>query len=371
MLNYIPDFFTHYHPSYYLCIFGFSALLSAAVIPSILHVARTRHLYDDIGHFRKQHDHGIPRLGGVAIFVSFTVTALIFTIIDKNFSIGYLLTASLILFSMGLKDDLWGVNSSTKMLVQLVVALILVILGDIRLTSMYGIFGIYELPFAVSAALSVTVIIMIINAFNLVDGIDGLAAVTGIIVNSIFTGLFMYGHQYELAVISLTLVGSIIGFLKFNITPAKIFMGDTGSLFIGLISVVMAIKLIELNKYPPVGIPQLASAPAIIVAILIGPIFDTLRVFILRIANGVSPFIADRNHIHHRILRLGYTHIQTTIILGGLSIVNTVLAFAFSAVGNFTLIVIVFVMSMLFNWSITFLLRSRERECVTFRNLFV
>jgi UDP-GlcNAc:undecaprenyl-phosphate GlcNAc-1-phosphate transferase len=371
MLNYIPDFFTNYQVSYYLCILGFSALLSAAVIPSILHVARSRHLYDDIGHFRKQHDHGIPRLGGVAIFVSFTVTALIFSMIEQNFSIGYLLTASLILFTMGLKDDLSGVNSSTKILVQFVVAFLLVIMGDIRLTSMYGVFGIYEVPFVVSAALSVIVIIMIINAFNLVDGIDGLAAVSGIIANSIFTGLFIYAHQYELAVISLILVGAIIGFLRFNITPAKIFMGDTGSLFIGLISVVMAIKLIEMNKYAPVGIPQLASAPALMVAILIGPIFDTTRVFFLRIVSGVSPFTADRNHIHHRILRLGYTHMQTTLILAVLNIITVALAFTFSALGNFVLIIIVFVMSILFNWLITFLLRSRERESVALRNLFV
>jgi UDP-GlcNAc:undecaprenyl-phosphate GlcNAc-1-phosphate transferase len=371
MLNYIPDFFANYHVSYYICIFGFAALLSAAVIPSILHVARARHLYDDIGHFRKQHDHGIPRLGGVAIFISFTVTALVFSIIEKDFSIGYLLAASLILFSMGLKDDLWGVNSSTKILVQFVVALILVMLGDIRLTSMYGVFGLYELPFAVSAALSITVIIMIINAFNLVDGIDGLAGVSGVIANSIFAGLFIYAHQYELAVISLILVGAVTGFLKYNITPAKIFMGDTGSLFIGLISVVMAIKLIELNKYAPVGIPQLASAPALMVAILIGPIFDTTRVFFLRVISGVSPFTADRNHIHHRILRLGYTHMQTTVLLAILNIATVVWVFACSDLGNFVLIAIIFISSILFNWLITFLIRSRERECVALRNLFV
>ncbi|MBC7400784.1 MAG: undecaprenyl/decaprenyl-phosphate alpha-N-acetylglucosaminyl 1-phosphate transferase, partial [Mucilaginibacter sp.] len=244
MLNYVPQFLDHYQFIYYVCIIGFAALLSAIAIPSILHVARARHLYDDIGHFRKHHDQGIPRLGGVAIFVSFTVTTLVFSMIDKSFPIGYLLTASIILFIMGLKDDLSGVNSSTKFLVQFVVALILVVSGDIRLTSMYGVFGIYDLPFAISSALSILVIIMIVNAFNLIDGIDGLAGVTGIVANIAFAALFIYSHQYELAVISLVLVGAILGFLKFNLTPAKIFMGDTGSLFIGLISVVMAIKLI-------------------------------------------------------------------------------------------------------------------------------
>src|ERR1700749_3856087 len=137
----MPDFLHNYQSIYYLGIIVLSALVSTLAIPSILHVARTRHLYDDIGHFRKQHDHGIPRLGGVAIFVSFMITSLMFSMIDTTFPIGFLLAASIILFIMGLKDDLSGVNSSTKFLVQFVVAMILVELGGVRLTSMYGVFG--------------------------------------------------------------------------------------------------------------------------------------------------------------------------------------------------------------------------------------
>jgi UDP-N-acetylmuramyl pentapeptide phosphotransferase/UDP-N-acetylglucosamine-1-phosphate transferase len=361
---------THHQIIYCLCIVCFTALISILSIPSILHIARVRHLYDDIGHFRKQHDHGIPRLGGVAIFVSYCVTALIFTIIDQSFAVGYLLTASIILFIMGLKDDLSGVNSSTKFLVQFVVALILVILGDIRLTSMYGIFGIYDLPFVISSALSIIVIIMIINAFNLIDGIDSLAGITGILANLAFAGLFFYIHQYEAAIISLILVGSILGFLRYNLTPAKIFMGDTGSLFIGLISVVMAIRLIELTKFATPGVPQISSAPALTVAILIVPIFDTIRVFFVRIINGISPFSADRNHIHHRILKLGYTHLQTTIILSAFNLVCIGLALLLGGLGNFALIALIFTVSILFNWGITFILRSKEREVVTLRNLF-
>ncbi len=368
---YMPEIFAHYQILYYLCVIIFAALLSIIAIPSILHVARSRHLYDDIGHFRKQHDHGIPRLGGVAIFVSYSVTALVFTIIDRDFPVGYLLTASIILFIMGLKDDLSGVNSSTKFMVQFVVALILVVLGDIRLTSMYGVFGIYELPFVISSALSVLVIIMVINAFNLIDGIDGLAGITGILANLAFAALFFYIHQYEYAVISLILVGAILGFLRYNITPAQIFMGDTGSLFIGLISVVMAIKLIELTKLTMSGAPHLNSTPALTVAILVVPIFDTIRIFFVRIMKGISPFAADRNHIHHRILRLGYTHFQTTMILSGYNLVCIALALLLGSIGNFALITIIFIISMLFNWSITFILRSKERETVAVRNLFI
>ena len=148
-------------------------------------------------------------------------------------------------------------------------------------------------------------------------------------------------------------------------------MGDTGSLLIGLISAVMAIKFIELNKFSGGKYPDIFSAPAIAVAVLIGPVFDTLRVFTLRIASGRSPFSADRNHIHHRILMLGFTHIQTTLILAGFNICSIAIVLLFGNIGNSTLIILTFLVSMLFNWAITFLLRSKERESKALRNLFV
>ena len=171
------DFLHSYTVLYYIFIVIFSVFVTSISIPSILHVARFRHLYDDLGHFRKSHDHGIPRLGGVAIFVSFTITSLLFCMTDQSLPINYLLTACIILFAMGLKDDLSGVNSRTKFYIQFVVALILVVMGNIRLTSMYGVFGIHDLAYWPSVALSVLTIILVVNAFNLIDGIDGLVNV--------------------------------------------------------------------------------------------------------------------------------------------------------------------------------------------------
>ena len=357
-----------HHFIYNVLIVAFSALITLLSIPSILHVARSRHLYDDVGHFRKQHDHGIPRLGGVAIFVSFTITILLFSIIDKALPISYLLLACIILFTMGLKDDLSGVNSSTKFFIQFVVAAILVLFGDIRLTSMYGVFGIFGLPYIPSAIFSILLIMLIVNSFNLIDGIDGLAAATGIIVNGTFAVLFMYIHQYELAAISLAMVGAVIGFLKYNITPAKIFMGDTGALLIGLVSAVMAIKFIEVSKITGVGIPVISFAPALTMAVLVGPVFDTLRMFTLRIVSGKSPFEADRNHMHHRVLRLGLNHLQTTLCLSVINLLSISMVFIFSKLSNSLLIVIILLISVVSNWVITFCLRSKERESLALRN---
>lgn len=360
------EFLRSYHLVYNVLIVAFSILVTLLCIPSILHVARARHLYDDVGHFRKQHDHGIPRLGGVAIFVSFTITVLLF--IDKSLPISYLLTACIILFAMGLKDDLSGVNSSTKFMIQFVVAAILVIPGDIRISSMYGVFDIAALPYIPSVILSILVIMLIINSFNLIDGIDGLAATTGIIANSTFAALFIYMNQYELAAISLAMVGAVAGFLRFNITPAKIFMGDTGALLIGLVSAVLAIRFIELSKVSTVKLPFIYTAPALIVAILIGPVFDTLRVFTIRILNKKSPFDADRNHIHHRMLKMGLTHLQTTFVLGCLNLVSIVMVLVFNNLNNSWLIVLIFLLSISFNGMITYFIRSKKGEALVVRN---
>jgi UDP-GlcNAc:undecaprenyl-phosphate GlcNAc-1-phosphate transferase len=367
----MAEYLHSYHFVYYLVIVITSTLITLLAIPSILHVASARRLYDDLGHFRKQHDHGIPRLGGVAIFVSFTIVSLLFSMTDRSLPINYLLTACIILFAMGLKDDLSGVNSRTKFFIQFIVAAILVLPGNIRLSSMYGVFGIYDLPYWPSITLSILTIILIVNAFNLIDGIDGLAGVTGILTNGCFAALFIYMHQYDLAAVSLAMVGAILGFLKFNFTPAKIFMGDTGSMLIGLISVVMAIKFIELNKFTALKSPDVFSAPALAVAILIGPIFDTLRVFILRISAGVSPFTADRKHIHHRMLTLGFTHLQTTLILIALNALCVMMVLLFRSYGNSILIGLILAVCLLFNWGISFFIRSKERENVALRNISV
>ena len=366
MLEYL-----HLYPVlYYLLIVIFSVAITYISIPSILHVARARHLYDDLGHFRKEHDHGIPRLGGVAIFVSFTITSLLFSLTDKSLPINYLLTACIIMFAMGLKDDLSGVNSRTKFFIQFVAAAILVIFGDIRLTSMYGIFGVFALNYWFSVVLTIFTILLIVNSFNLIDGIDGLAAVTGIIVNVSFASLFFIVHQYQLAAVSLAMVGAIVGFLKYNLTPAKIFMGDTGSLLIGLISAVMAVRFIEVNKASAGNLLESYPVPALTIAILLGPVFDTLRVFVLRIAAGVSPFTADRNHIHHRMLRLGFNHLQTTLIFAGINIASIVLVLVLKGYSNTVLISLIGLLSMAVNWLITFCLRSKERETFALRNLF-
>jgi UDP-GlcNAc:undecaprenyl-phosphate GlcNAc-1-phosphate transferase len=367
MANYLQE----HHLLYYILTVLSSISITLLSIPSIIFIARERQLYDDLGHLRKLHKRDIPRLGGVAIFVSFTITLLFWGITDPALPVNYLLTACIMLFAIGIKDDLAGVNHHTKFIIQFVAALTLAIPGHIRFSNLSGLFGIYELSYYPSIAISVLAIMFLINAFNLIDGIDGLAAITGILVNSAFSALFISMHQYQLAAVSLSLVGAILGFIKFNLSPAKIFMGDTGSLLIGVVSAVVALKFVETAYLSTDQVTWRPSALGIAIAILIGPISDTLRVFIVRLSHRKSPFRGDRNHIHHRILKLGFSHLQTTFILASLNVSVILLAFLLADYGNGVIVVTIALLLILFNWILTYFIRSKERESYNLRNLFV
>jgi UDP-GlcNAc:undecaprenyl-phosphate GlcNAc-1-phosphate transferase len=182
--------------------------------------------------------------------------------VDKTIPVSYLLTSSMVLFIMGLKDDLSGVNSSTKFLIQFFVAAILVILGDIRFTSMYGIFGVYDISYVVSAIISILFIMLIVNAFNLIDGIDGLAGTTCIVVNGTFTILFIYMKHYELAAISLTIVARYLAFYGITLRLQKYLWAIQARCY-RLISAIMAVKFIEANKFTGNSSPVIFSAPAL------------------------------------------------------------------------------------------------------------
>ena len=347
----------------YIGIIVLATILPLITIPSIIHVSNVKHLFDDRESERKNHRKSIPRLGGVAIFFSFTIVSLIFLSYSIELPANFLLTSCIILFAVGLKDDLAGVNSITKFGVQFTAAAVVVLLGNVNLTSMYGIFGIYEISYVFGALLSIVTIILCVNAFNLIDGIDGLAGTIGIVVNATFGILFFSMDQFEIACIAFSMVGAILGFLTFNYSPARIFMGDTGSFLIGFISIVLAIRYIELNKFDPalLPIPLFYSAPAIAVAVLIIPIFDACRVFIIRIIQGKSPFVADRNHIHHRLLILGLNHMQATLLLMVINFLFIYLALQLRLQGNVKLLLLFMGLGMLFNLIVTVLIKQKIR----------
>ena len=218
----------------------------------------------------------------------------------------------------------------------------------------------HELAFPFSIALSVFFIVGIVNAFNLIDGIDGLAGSLGVIMSLTFAFLFYHAGDTGWVIVSMALAGSLVGFLIHNVSPARIFMGDSGSLMIGFLSAVAAIHLLKIVSSGPIdlGFVLVTSAPALVVAILIIPLFDTLRVFAMRLFKGQSPFVADRNHLHHRLLFVGLNHFQATSVLAGVNILCIVSALYLQPIGNNQLIGTLVLFLLLLNTGFTFYIMS-------------
>lgn len=284
--------------------------------PSFIQVAIKKRLFDEPSEDRKIHKRVVPLMGGMMIFAGTLFSFLLWFPTNEMGIIKYIVPCLLIMFFVGMKDDIIGTAPAKKLAAHLVVAFIMVLMADVRLTSLHGLFGIREIPDWAGILLSVFTYIVIINAFNLIDGVDGLAAGIGLISASLFGAWFYFAGDYVYAVLSFALAGGLFGFLRFNFSPAKIFMGDSGSLTIGFLFAALAIEMVEFDaqKSLPLIISGI-SKPIFAMSILVYPLIDTIRVFTLRILSGVSPFTADRNHLHHRLIDLGLSHWQTVIII--------------------------------------------------------
>lgn len=297
-------------------------------VPPILRVAKAKKLYDTFNE-RKIHTQVIPPLGGVAIFIGFVLSSIIATDGLSFDSLKYIIASVIVMFFIGLKDDLMDISASKKLVIQFFAAVILVALGNVRFTNLQGIFGIHEINYFVSIVLSIFAVLVIINAFNLVDGIDGLASGLAILAGTVLGTWFYISGNFQFAIMSFALVGSLLGFFLYNVfgNSNKLFMGDTGSLIIGIIISALIVKFNELNLVNTTAY-AISAAPAVSFAIIIVPLIDVLRVMTIRISQKRSPFSPDNNHVHHRLLRLYSPHLKVTTIIVSANICLIIFALA-------------------------------------------
>jgi UDP-GlcNAc:undecaprenyl-phosphate/decaprenyl-phosphate GlcNAc-1-phosphate transferase len=345
-------------------IFLVTLALVTFAIRKIIYVSHKKHLFDEPSENRKIHKASTPNLGGVAIFAIMIFSASIFLPYTDIANSNYILAAAVILFTLGLTDDLVGVDPTKKIWAQLVAAVIITVPGDFRFTSFYGMFGVHDIPYAVSILVSVFFVLFLVNAFNLVDGINCLAGSIALLACLVFAWSFSELQQTGYVFLAMALAGCLAGFLFFNRTPAKIFMGDTGSLFLGFMMAVFAIHFMELNKYDAIRQPNplFQSAPAIVISLMIIPFFDTLRVFSLRIWNKKSPFHADRNHVHHRLIDLKFSHMQASAILLVTTMAALSLVLLFQQLNLEMIFFILIVFALALNWLLTTALSVRTRK---------
>ena len=300
-------------------------IITFFAIPVIIKIAKSKKLFDEPDE-RKVHKEVIPTLGGLGIFAGFIVATLMGA--PDSHELQYFAAACIVIFFLGLKDDILVLSANKKFIGQLIAAFIVMNFGNIYLNDMHGFLGITTIPYYASVFLTVFTIIVITNAFNLIDGIDGLAGSLGLITTLVFGIYFYFANELTYAVMAISLSGAIVGFLIYNFSPAKIFMGDTGSLLIGLINSILVIKFINVAGTTGESF-SLHASPALGFAVLMVPLFDTLRVFGMRILDRRSPFSPDRIHVHHYLLDLGFSHRKITFSIIGATFLFIATAFLF------------------------------------------
>lgn len=320
-----------------------SFIVAFLAMPVVILIADRKKLYD-VPDERKLHTHAIASLGGIGIFLGFFFACIVSINIPLHPEFQYFLAAAFIIFFIGLKDDLVLLSATKKFIAQIVAAAVIIHLGGIKIESFYGIAGFGALDSMITIPLSYITIILIINAYNLIDGIDGLAGSLGLMASLLLGTYFYFSGMYDFAAFSYALSAALLAFLIFNYHPAKIFMGDSGSLLIGMVSSILVLKFINVASSPGASLP-IASAVALGISILIVPLVDTLRVFSIRIVKGRSPFSPDRNHVHHLLLDRGFSHSTVTLICVSANIVLIMGTYLARSLGNTALITGLFLVS--------------------------
>ena len=306
-----------YHLLQFIFYFFGTFMLSYFLIPKIRAKALKLNL-KDTPDIRSSHTIPVPTFGGIVFYISYILILFFAQSLDSNHVSITLIASISILFFTGLLDDLRNLSPKIKFLCQIIGVALLMFQPDFRILSFHGFMGIYEIPLYVSVGGSMFFLLGLINAFNLIDGIDGLTGITGVIVASFYSYmLYNLGYFFYLS-ISLATIATLLAFLRFNFSnKRKIFMGDTGSLVIGLVLGILTLKLLSVadDAYSSLSFYR-AQLPLFLIAVLFVPLLDTMRVMFLRLTSGVSMFKPDRNHLHHIIVDFGLSHRKASFFIG-------------------------------------------------------
>ena len=344
-----------------------SFIVSYLVIPRIISIVRTKNLMDKPNQ-RSSHKEKTPTMGGVAFFASL-LSSLYFLQVYDSHRLGLsLVIGLLILFYVGVKDDLVGVSPRTKIIGQMLSFIFVMDSNELSITSLNGFLGFYELPLWISYFFGIFIIISIVNAYNLIDGINGSASMVGIMIFSIFSYIFYQTEDYYFVLLSISSIGCLAAFLRYNISKKNsIFMGDTGSLLIGFVIGVCTLRFLNL----PIERLSMANINyynkfVLVFIILYIPFVDTMRVFLIRILKHRSPFFADRNHIHHIMIDyMKLSHIQASLLLA----LFNLLVFIFFYIANLYISTItLFIVLFLFIIGTTLILFYYNRSFSVRRN---
>ena len=336
---------------HHLYIFLTALFLSLIMVPALRRWAIEKRQFD-IPNGRKVHVRPKPRLGGVAIFIAFLFAMLVFDDIGRQ--VKGILAGSLIVFATGMVDDLYGLSAKKKFLGEIFGCLVTILVGDLYITHLGNLFGfgIIEMPVWLGVLFTVFAIVGVVNALNLLDGLDGLAGGFAAVALGAFVLLGFLDGNLAVMSLSAALMGGLFGFLRFNVYPARIFMGDAGSLTVGFLLGFLAIFLTQA--------PGSTVKPIVPFIVLGLPIIDTVRVMSERVMRRGNPFVPDRSHVHHRFLDLGFHHRFTVLIIHGMTLFWSMIALTCYKQPAHWLLYSYILLSALFYVLLRFLLKHKE-----------
>jgi len=283
---------------------GIALFFTWWIIPHVMRIVKHKNMMDEPNGQHKLHSKRTPVLGGIGIFLGFLITSVAGAeLLDLELNSMFRLSIMLLLF-LGIADDLSPIPAKIKLIFQVIIGGIALWGSQAFITDFSGVLGLQTIPILIAIPITLFVMIVIINAYNLIDGIDGLSGMIGVIVSVSFGIIAWLNNLFVLVLLSAAICGSLIGFLIYNIHPARIFMGDTGTLIVGFVIAFLSIELLHLV---PINDSWAYNdqIPALVVATLMTPLYDTLRVVMLRLASGRRIFQAGRDHIHHSLLNYG------------------------------------------------------------------
>lgn len=315
-----------------------SFLLGILIIPMLRKIAYQVNLTDK-PNARKVHEQPVPLIGGISIaivLISVLMLSPNFMVIAKKYL--PILSCGFILLLVGVIDDKTDLNAKLKLVIQFCLAAIVVHNGT-RIMGFYGFLGINEIPIYLQYLLTILIITGVVNAFNLMDGVDGLVGTLSFLGFTMLLITSIFLKNMELATLCVVFMGSILGFLKYNLSKEKkIFMGDSGSLFIGFILVTLGINLLENEK---INVNQQYSYVfLLLIAFFSIPVLDSIRVYLGRIKKGNSPFKADKSHLHHLFLSFGINHKNISLFIITLCMFMFFIGFGLISFLSITLIVL-------------------------------
>lgn len=360
----ISAFFKEHYFLFLASVFFGTFAVTWYIIPKIIWVTTQKQLTKPVID-RSVHVNPVPTFGGVAFFMTMVLTLSMVQALELSKVGNHLMAAITILFMVGIKDDLVISTARVKLVGQFLAIFFLVFSPELEIITLHGFWGIDDIPYWLGCTLATFIMLATINSFNLIDGIDGLAAITGIIISVIYAVVFFFTKQPFYVLVSMTMVGMLSAFLRFNFSKGrrKIFMGDSGSLIIGLIIGFLTLKMLNLqanslqiNSFIP------ENRLLFVLAVLFIPFFDTTRSVLIRLYNKRSPFAADNSHTHFVLLEVGCSHLKASLLLGLLN--SLVVAFFLLCAAIYGSVVMSFGFLFLFAFCcyIFYLLKKRALE---------